>query len=167
MQWYRLYTWKKSLEGCAMSCGTHIFNCREQLAITYLSKKRLLLVESTQKQSENEVQGCIAPTNTVLVAATMVSIWNHQEITCGSVSILLELQGTVWLCSRWHSSVHGHKFSSPESLEQASCVLYIYWTVPVSLAACIPGCLYPWLPVSPSNLVSFPDPFRKNQEGVW
>jgi len=126
----------KSL-GRATSSGTHIFNCRELLAITYFSKKRLLVVESTRKQSENEVQGCIAPTNTVLVAMTMVSIWNHQKNACGCVSIILELQGTMWLCSRWHLSVHGHKFSSPESLERASCVLYLYWTVPVSLTACI------------------------------
>jgi len=41
------------------------------------------------------------------------------------------------LCSRWCSSVQGHKFLSPERLEWVSCVLYLYWTAPVFLAACI------------------------------
>ena len=36
-------------------------------------------------------------------------------------------------CSRWCSPVWGHKF------HHWSCILYLYWTVPVSLAACITG----------------------------
>ena len=50
---------------------------------------------------------------------------------------LLKQKERPGLCSRWHSTVCGHKFSSPEGLEWVSCILYLYWTVPVSLAACI------------------------------
>jgi len=83
----------------------------------------------------------------------MVSIWNQQKDACGCVSIPLELQGTVWLCSRWHLSVHGTNFHHRRVWnEQVVFCTYteLYWYpwLPISLAARIPGCPYPWLPVS-------------------